>query len=299
MSSVAGLVFNIQRFSVHDGPGIRTTVFMKGCGLNCRWCSNPESQKRETEIMISNAKCDLCGDCALVCPRNIIKINSKLQINRTACDLCLTCINSCPRAALAIVGRRQNTDEVVAEVVKDELLYVNSNGGVTISGGEPLLQWKFVLDLLARCKQKGFHTALDTSGYGDSTALCNLLEYTDLVLYDIKHTDPRKHVEGTGKSNSRIITNLRLAANKRRTWIRVPVIPGYNDDRGNLETLALLARETGVEKVSLLPYHMFGVNKYAQLGRRYGLKIKPPEQASMLSLKRIIEDFDIKVTVGY
>lgn len=298
MNNFQGLIFNIQRFSVHDGPGIRTTVFMKGCPLNCHWCANPESKNTHIEIMTNDTKCTLCGVCASVCPENAIAIKTKRYINRKTCTLCLNCINNCPNSAITKVGQYLSVEEVVSEILKDELFYSNSGGGMTVSGGEPLLQWQFVYHLLNQCQQKGIHTALDTCGYSSSEALINVLECTDLVLFDIKHIDPEQHKSGTDKSNKKIIANLHLAANKRRTWIRVPVIPGYNDSVENIESLAKLAKETKVEKVSLLPYHMLGINKYAQLGRQYSLHIKPPSETFMLGIKNIIERFGVKVTIG-
>lgn len=298
-SETTGLVFNIQRFSVHDGPGIRTTVFIKGCPLHCRWCSNPESIKPSPEILTINQRCILCGRCARVCPKGAISLDSERKIDRSKCDLCLRCAEACPTGAIRVIGQYATTDEVMSEIAKDELFYQNSGGGVTISGGEPLLQWKFVSNLLSRCREEGIHTALDTSGYASRAILDKVLKYVDLALYDIKHMDPQSHKSGTGRSNHQILANLRFTASRVRTWIRIPVIPGYNDSEQNITAIGKLAAENGVEKVSLLPYHELGRVKYEQLGERYTLDVKPPNEKHLLRLQKLLQKESVKVTIGH
>jgi len=298
-SEGTGLIFNIQRFSVHDGSGIRTTVFMKGCRLNCRWCSNPESIRPYPEIMTSDSRCILCGRCAQVCPKRAITLDSKRKIDRLKCDLCLKCVEVCPTGAIRVTGQYATVDEVMSEIMKDELFYQNSGGGVTISGGEPLLQWEFVRSLLSECKQEGIHTALDTSGYASWAVLSKVLACVDLALYDIKHTDPQYHKSGTGGGNRQILTNFRLTASKVRTWLRVPIIPGYNDSKDNITIIAKLAKETKVEKVSLLPYHQLGKAKYEQLSRRYTIRVMPPSEEHLLKLQKLIENQGVKTTIRY
>ncbi len=295
-----GLLFNIQRFSIHDGPGIRTTVFFKGCPLRCRWCSNPESWHDYPEIATYDAKCTRCGRCQQVCPVEAIAVSDKeRKINRTACNLCLKCAEVCPTGAIAVTGQWMTLEEVMKEVESDGLFYVNSGGGVTLSGGEPLMQWEFALDLLKQCKASAFHTALDTCGYAPWEVLDRVLDYTDLVLYDIKHMDPGRHGEGTGQSNGLILDNARRTAAKRRTWLRVPLIPGYNDSVENLEAVARLGLEIGAEKVSLLPYHIWGKAKYERLGRKYPMEDLPlPPDSLARECQQVIEGLGMKATVG-
>ncbi len=295
-----GLVFNIQRFSVHDGPGIRTTVFMKGCPLHCRWCSNPESINPYSEVMVSDSRCILCGRCAEVCPQKAIKLNKIRKIDRLRCDLCLKCADVCPTGAIKTIGQFMTIHEVLSEIMRDELFYQNSGGGVTISGGEPLMQWRFVRNLLKGCQLEGIHTALDTSGYASKAILEEVLEYVDLCLYDIKHTDTESHRRGTGRRSRRIIENFYLTAKSVRTWLRVPVIPGYNDSEENIVSLIRLAKEGDVEKISLLPYHEYGKTKYKQLGRIYRLgHLRPPSNNYLERLQKRFQDDQVNMTIGY
>ena len=300
VSPVRGLIFHIQRFSIHDGPGIRTTVFFKGCPLRCRWCSNPESWHDYPEILTYDMKCTRCGRCQQVCPVDAIVVDEKeRELDRSACNLCLKCADVCPTGAIVVAGQWMTLEEVMKEVDADGLFYRNSGGGVTLSGGEPLMQWEFALDLLKDCKTKAFHTALDTSGYAPWEVLDRVLDYTDLVLYDIKHIDAEQHRKGTGKSNKLILDNARRTASRRRTWLRVPLIPGYNDSAENLEAIARFGLEIGAEKVSLLPYHIWGKSKYARLGWRYPMEEVPlPPDELVKECQKVIEDLGLKATVG-
>jgi pyruvate formate lyase activating enzyme len=295
-----GLIFNLQRFCVHDGPGIRTTVFMKGCPLSCRWCSNPESINPYSELMTYDRRCMLCGRCAEVCSKKAITVDKIRKIDRLRCNLCLECVNVCPTGAIKTVGQFMTIEEVLVEVKKDELFYQNSSGGITISGGEPLLQWKFVRRLLKECRQEGIHTALDTSGYAQWDIFQEVLEYTDLCLYDLKHAEAGSHTRGTGKSNRRIIENLYLAASIARTWLRVPIIPQYNDSKEDIMNLIGIAKKSNVEKVSLLPYHDYAKSKYRSLGRYYSTgKVKPPGNDYLQRLVELFRNAKINVTIGY
>jgi pyruvate formate lyase activating enzyme len=265
-----GLIFNIQKFSIHDGPGIRTTVFTKGCPLGCKWCSNPESISSDPEIMIHDIRCIHCGKCQEACPEGaIISIEGNERIDMEKCTRCMECVNVCPTKTLEIMGRYMTIKEVVEEVEKDSLFYQNSGGGVTLSGGEPLFQWRFTRDVLRECKERGFHTALDTTGYVSWKVMEEVLRYVDLILYDIKHMDDHSHTQGTGVSNTLILKNIERIASMVRTWIRFPVIQGFNDSPENIKEVASLASMLGVEKVSLLPYHEWGRSKYEKLGREY------------------------------
>ena len=295
-----GLIFNIQRFSIHDGPGIRTTVFFKGCPLRCRWCSNPESWHNYLEIVTNDLKCTRCGKCQQVCPTEAITVDRRgRRINRSKCNSCLECAEVCPTGAIAVTGSYMTLEQVIDEVGRDKLFYENSGGGVTLSGGESLMQWEFAIELLKQCKARDFHTALDTCGYASWDVLDKVLDYTDLALYDIKHMDPEQHRRGTGKGNRLILENARKTAAKVRTWIRVPLIPGYNSSEENLRKTASFASEIGAEKVSLLPYHIWGEAKWARLGRRYTMKESPSTSDEFVAeCQRIVEDVGPMATIG-
>ncbi|MDM7999895.1 MAG: glycyl-radical enzyme activating protein [Dehalococcoidia bacterium] len=295
-----GLIFNIQRFSIHDGPGIRTVVFFKGCGLRCRWCSNPESWNMYQELAVNDLRCTRCGRCEKVCPVNAITIDqSGRKLDRGLCNRCLECADVCPTGALAVTGQWMTVDDVMHEVAADALFYQNSGGGVTLSGGDPLQQPEFAVDLLKACKERGFHTAIETSGYAEWSILESLLEYTDLVLYDIKHMDAAQHRDGTGKTNQVILENARKAAAKRRLWVRLPLIPGYNDSEENLRATAMFAKEIGAAKVSILPYHTWGVPKFAKLGRRFAMEGVPiPTNEHVEDCRKVVEAAGLVTGVG-
>lgn len=297
-----GIIFNIQRYSIHDGPGIRTTVFLKGCPLRCKWCANPESINPYPEIFFREERCNQCGNCLEACSRKAITINeSGVQIDRTKCDSCLKCEEVCHTSAISRIGKKITVEEVVTEVMLDEPFYNNSGGGITISGGEPLYQAKFTLNLLKECKNRSLHTALDTSGYAKWEVLDEILNYTDLVLFDIKHLNQEEHQKGTGLGNELILTNLEKILKKgKRVWARIPVIPNYNNSHQYIETLEKFLSRKPIEKVSLLKYHEWGRHKYKLLGREYPLREAPPiSDGKMQSLKSILESHGLKVTIDY
>ena len=295
-----GIIFNIQRFSINDGPGIRTTVFMKGCPLKCQWCCNPESININQEIMIHNIKCIHCGKCKEICPENaILSIDGDRRIDFSKCNFCMKCLSVCPTKTLECIGNFISVDEVMREVRRDSLFYQNSGGGVTLSGGEPLLQWEFTQSILKACKEEGLHTALDTCGYASWEAAEEVLKYVDLVLFDVKHTDTELHLKGTGVSNTLILQSLERIASQMRTWIRFPVIPGFNDSQKNIKEVAYLASRYGVEKVSLLPYHEFGKSKYEKLGRDYLFQCTDKVSEKYLEeIRRVFIEKGIQVTLG-
>lgn len=300
-----GLVSNIQRYSIQDGPGIRTTVFLKGCPLRCKWCSNPECLNPYAEIMIEGEACAKCETCVDICPLQCVVFDEekeKPRIDRATCNLCMECVEACKKGALKVVGEYMRVEEVREEILKDELFYRNSSGGVTLSGGEPLYQKDFTLQLLKECKKAYLHTALDTSGYADWDVWKEVLKYTDLVLFDIKHMDSERHKEGTGVENEMIIENAARVAKVVRMWIRIPVIPGYNDDEENIRRVAEFASRIGAEKVSLLGYHELGRVKYECLDKLYFLRnVHSIVERDLDKLKRLIESYDngLKVTIGY
>jgi len=286
---------------LQDGPGFRTTVFMKGCPLQCQWCQNPESWQPYPELISHDSKCKLLGRCAEVCPAGAITLNQQegRKIDRDKCDLCFKCVDACPTKALSKVGEYMTVEEVLAEIERDELFYQRSGGGVTISGGEPLLQWQFVSSLLKVCKQRHLHTALDTCGYARWPILEKVLENVDLVLYDVKHMNPGLHIEATGKSNRLILNNLRKIPSRIKIWLRLPLIPGFNDSEDNLTKLCRLGQEIGVEKVSILPYHKLAEEKYRQLGRQYTMShVEPPGKKHLQQIKKLIESLGLQVTIG-
>ena len=292
VDEIKGTVFNIQRFSVQDGPGIRTTVFVKGCPLACPWCSNPESQKPYPEIAHSESLCNQCGDCIGVCDPKAISLAEKvIKIDREKCNNCGKCIQVCTRDALKLFGKEVTVREAFDEVTKDKLYYHRSNGGVTVSGGEPLSQARFVSALFKRCQEEGLHTTLDTSGYGGQRDLEMVLENTDLVLYDLKVIEPGSHIAIVKASNQPILRNAKSIVERKVPMIvRIPLIPGLTDTDENIKGIANFVRELDSElPVNILPYHRMGMGKYKMLDREYKLSelnLLPDER-----LKEIVEHF--------
>jgi pyruvate formate lyase activating enzyme len=296
-----GLVFNIQRFSIHDGPGIRTTVFMKGCPLRCFWCSNPESQDFFPNLMVRDINCKGCGACVKVCPRGAITmiLAEGRKIDWSLCNHCLLCVGACIYQSLNRCGSYMDFPDIVLEIMKDEDFYRNSGGGMTVSGGEALCQSEGVAHLLELCKREGLHTALDTTGYASWEKLASVLEFTDMVLFDVKHLDPDEHRRVTGVGNEGILENLEKAAKKKRTWIRMPLIAGFNDSETHIRQMTALAKRIGAERMSLLPYHEGGKAKSRQLGRVYPCPdASAPAEDHVHRLKDIVEGEGMKVTVG-
>jgi len=293
-----GFIFNIQRFSTEDGPGIRTTVFMKGCPLRCIWCHNPEGLNSYPEIMWYKNKCIGCEECVRNCPNNaIIATSEGLITNRKKCQRCGRCAEVCPSGAREMIGRYFTIEEVMREVKKDKIFYSKSGGGVTVSGGEPCLQWESTKDLLRECKTIGIHTALDTSGYVEWKILYEILIFTDLVLYDLKLVDEVKHQKYTGKKPRLVLDNLKkISQLALPIWIRVPIIPGFTDDVENIRELAEVIKEVkNVERIDLLPYHRLGEAKYKSLGLEYLLdSLGPISDDKMEKFHKILDLKNLK-----
>lgn len=271
-----GITFNIQKFSIHDGPGIRTTVFFKGCPLRCEWCSNPESQIKNVQILHDQSKCSYCLSCVAACPNGAITHeDNKIIINEDKCVGCLTCVNSCPNRALSYEGDYQTIEEIVDICMQDIDFYEESGGGVTISGGEGMSQPEFLKKLIAELKKNSVHVAIETTGYVKNETFEALARELDLLLFDVKHYDREKHYNGTKVYNDLIVENLKWAIdNGIEVLPRIPVIPDFNDSLEDAEGLAKLLVEVGAKKVQLLPFHQFGEKKYELLNRNYKYKNK-------------------------
>jgi pyruvate formate lyase activating enzyme len=293
-----GLVFNIQRFSLHDGPGIRDLVFMKGCPLRCRWCFNPESQKDHPEVSYNASRCigrAECGRCLDRCSERAIKVadGGTVSIDWKLCTNCGKCALSCPAQAIKLIGEYKSVDEVVKVVEEDGVFYSRSRGGVTISGGESSSQAEFVFELLAKCQSRGINTAIETCGYSAWENMAQICMHADLVFYDIKHMDPHMHKAYTGVDNKIILENLKRLSREFPSIsivVRTPIIPGFTDSEDNIQKIArFVSAIRNPKKYDLLPYHRFGEPKYGQLGRDYPLSgIKPPDSEQMENLRAIV-----------
>ena len=313
---ITGKVYDIQGFSIQDGPGIRTTVFLKGCPLRCPWCHSPESQLFQAQLSWMSMRClgiGKCGTCLDSCPQHAIfpgeivrhvvtrEDIQHVRIDRTRCDNCGACTSGCLPKALTICGTDYTVEEMLERVLKDRPFYENSGGGVTISGGEPLCQPEFVVELLRRLKECGIHTALDTTGYVQYEAIERVLPHTDLFLYDLKHMSGDDHQKVTGVRNELILENARhLAHDGGKMQIRIPVIPHFNDSPEVIEATGDFCRSLGdaVTMIQLLPYHNLGVMKYQRItdGQKV-LEAEPPSDEKVAALKSILEKQGLPVTI--
>lgn len=299
---VKGIVFDIKKYAIHDGPGIRTTVFFKGCPLRCQWCHNPESMRRNPEHGLRSSRCTRCGACIEVCPNQAISFIDNLPlIDTSKCQLCGKCVDICIVGAREIIGQELSVREIMTEVEKDVIFYDQSDGGVTFSGGEPLMQPEFLFALLNQCKKQQIHTAVDTSCYAKPEILERISEKTDLFLCDIKHLDNETHERSTGVENRLILNNIkRLSEMGKEIVIRIPVIPGFNDKDANIEaTGEFVASLPGVSRIDILPYNRGGQEKSARLTTSIEpMHTETPNDDKMNSIAEILKQYGFEVKIG-
>ena len=299
VSGTTGLVFDVQRYSLHDGPGIRTTVFLKGCPLRCSWCHNPESMNASPELRVFGSRCIGCDACREACPLGLAE--GGVMPDPDVCLACGSCVAACPTRARETIGREMTVPELLAAIDADRPFYDESGGGVTFSGGEPLLQWRFLLAMLGAARAKGYHAAVDTSGYATERTILRVAAATDLFLYDLKVMDPVRHVAFTGVPLAPILRNLRaLDAAGAEVWIRLPLVPGHNDDDANLEAVGRFVgglRRT--RRIHVLPYHRIASAKYERLGLANPMsEIASPTTGEIERAVAVLGSFDLDVRVG-
>jgi len=297
-----GFIFDIKRYAVHDGPGIRTTVFFKGCPLRCWWCHNPEGISNTKALMFFEYKCMKCRTCAQVCPADAITFENDVQhIDRQRCDACGICYDTCPTEALKIAGSEITVEELMKQIERDVLLYDNSGGGVTFSGGEPIVQHEFLKEVLMECKKRDIRTALDTSGYAPENVFSSVIDYVDVFLFDLKLGDSEEHKKYTGASNDLIKHNLRMLADTGRgndVFLRFPVIPGITDTEKNIDNLTeFVSSLKNIHEIDLLPFHDIS-EKYNRLGIEYKMPVRQaPPQERLMHIKQRFEDIGIYVKI--
>lgn len=306
-NDVSGVVFQVVHGSFVDGPGIRTTVFLKGCPLRCDWCCNPESQAGYPELKVTQDQCDGCGRCIEVCPSECVQISgggspTRIEIDRSACEPgCSLCVAACPTRAIELFGWRTTAGELYEIVRRDKAYYTRSGGGVTIGGGEPTFQARFTYSLMKLCQADGISVAIDTCGHTNSKLGLRILEEADLLLYDIKGLDSKRHIVGTGVTNALILQNFeRLTDKGQHIIVRLPLIPGYSDSDADIEAITrFLAGRPSVERVDLMAFHRFGTIKYGQLGRQCPVadtEALLPERTE--SIKRVLESHGLNCQIG-
>ncbi len=295
-----GTVFNIQRYAIHDGPGIRTTFFLKGCPLKCYWCHNPEGIKEEVEIIFRmEGRCLNCGDCQDACPQKALKReDGLLLIDEKKCCKCGNCVTVCPTGALEMVGQKMTAKELLNEIEKDSIFYEQSGGGVTFSGGEPFFQPEFLAKVLKLLKERSIHVALDTAGQAPWEHISELLQYVDLFLYDIKHLNPQKHEKGTGLSNELILGNLeKLAGSGVHIIGRFPLIPGFNDEEENIFKTGKYLNTLHINQVHILPFHGLARGKYKDSASLFK-EIVSPTAGDVEKTREIFASCGLKTRIG-
>jgi len=301
-ASISGTIFDIKKFSLHDGPGIRTTIFFKGCPLSCLWCHNPEGISRQSEIHFWEQRCISCYKCVEACKHNALSFLDGKRIHLPGlCDRCGVCAHVCPTDATELVGTKVTIPELMQEIAKDVIFYDESGGGVTISGGEPLLQVDFLEALLTACYDLGIRTAVDTSGYIPFEYLRRIQPLTDIFLYDVKLMDSDRHLQFTGVPNKLILENLKnLTKTGSNVIPRMPIIPQINDSDENLHATGRFLESLGcIQEFDILPYHNTAINKYLRMDNNYRLPdVKTPSDERMVEIARKLENYDFKVKIG-
>lgn len=297
-----GSIFNIQRFSLNDGPGIRTIVFLKGCPLHCQWCSNPESQNIKPVLLYDATECIHCGNCSRICKVHAIGPENPNFIDYDRCVGCGNCVDGCPVSALSLKGRIWSVQDIIRELKKEEAVFRRSGGGITLSGGEALVQFEFATELLKACKAQGWNTAMETAAYAPLQAIEMVLPYVDVTLLDIKHMNPDKHEKFVGHSNDVILRNAPRIAALSQVIVRVPVIPTFNYSEPEILDIARYAKTLPhVKEMHLLPYHSLGEKKYTMMGREYEmdtLGIKPLSEKDLEPYKRLVESQGLTCVIG-
>lgn len=299
-----GWVFDLQHYSIHDGPGIRTTVFLSGCTLRCKWCQNPESHTINPVLSFNFDKCISCGMCLSLCPEHAVYLeDNRIHTNHSLCTACGACVPICPTESRVIVGREMTAKEVVRDVLSDKIFYEGSGGGVTLSGGEVLFQPEFSKTIIELCKESGISTAVETTGNANWNIIKDTFKDVDLILYDLKHMDSDKHKLGTGVGNVKILDNIIKIKKEldKPVYIRIPLIPGYNDSSENLNKTAQFVKEKlGRDTpVNLLPYHRMGIGKWEQLEKEAPhLDAEPPNDEHMENVKNVFIQYGLDVKIG-
>lgn len=296
-----GMIFDLQRFSVHDGPGIRTIVFFKGCPLRCEWCCNPESQSFKKQLMVVKDNCIDCRRCEKVCPHGAISFTPEVTIDRSKCTNCGACTEVCFSEALTMIGKEMTVSELIFELKKDEVHYRKSNGGITLSGGEVLAQPEMAAALLKACKAQGWHTAIESTGYAPKKTLDLILPHLDMFLMDIKHINSIKHRKHIGQPNDLILRAAQQVAEYPGTElvVRVPVIPDFNDTPEEIAEIAIISQKLNVKKINLLPYHPYGANKYENIGETYQVgHLEAPSKEKMEILRELVEQIGLECQIG-